>query len=113
MTHEFSPLYKRGRGCILEWKVKIENRDKKVNIIMTYGTLNGQQVVRFQNDIKGKNKGKVNETTAWEQAILEAQSKVNLKLKEGYKEIDNLKCFFIGIHDKFALECFHFFTVNT
>ena len=91
MIHDIATLYKRGRNSILEWKIRIESINKQVNIIMSYGIFRGEQVIRYQNNIKGKNKGKVNETTSFEQATLEAQSKVNLKLKEGYKNLDDLQ----------------------
>lgn len=91
MIHEIATLYKRGRNSILEWTIKVESVNKQVNIFMSYGLFRGEQVIRYQNNIKGKNKGKSNETSDFEQAILEAQSKVNLKLKEGYKNLDDLQ----------------------
>lgn len=90
MINHLMTLYKRGRDSILEWNIKIEQINNKVNLFMSYGLMDGKQVIRYQNNIKGKNKGKVNETTSLEQAQLEAQSKINLKLKEGYISIDSL-----------------------
>lgn len=90
MIHELDTLYKRGRGKILEWVVKLENIDRKVNIFMAYGELNGGKSISYDNNIKGKNIGKANETTPFEQAQLEAHSKIAKKLKEGYKSFKQL-----------------------
>ena len=79
MINEIDSLYKRGRGKILEWIIKIETINNKVNIFMAYGELNGEHTIKYQNNIKGKNIGKANETTPYEQAIIIANSKINTK----------------------------------
>lgn len=84
MIQHIATLYKRGRTDFVQWVIKIESLNRKINLMIAYGTVNGVQAVRYQNDIKGKNIGKANETSSWEQAELEAQSRINLKLKEGY-----------------------------
>lgn len=90
MIQELDTLYKRGRGKILEWKIKVETVDRKVNIFVAYGELDGAKTITYDNNIKGKNIGKANETNPYEQAHLEAKSKINNKLKEGYKSYKEL-----------------------
>ena len=90
MINEIDTLYKRGRGKILEWVIKIETINNKVNIFMAYGELNGEHTIKYQNNIKGKNIGKVNETTPYEQALIIANGKINTKQREGYKKLSEL-----------------------
>ena len=90
MINEIDSLYKRGRGKILEWIIKIETINNKVNIFMAYGELNGEHTIKYQNNIKGKNIGKVNETTPYEQALIIANGKINTKQREGYKKLSEL-----------------------
>lgn len=49
------------------------------------GLLDGKKVIH-SSESKPKNIGKSNETTSQEQAILEAESKITAKIKEGYSE---------------------------
>ena len=90
MINEIDTLYKRGRGKILEWIIKIETINNKVNIFMAYGELNGEHTIKYQNNIKGKNIGKINETTPYEQALIIANGKINTKQREGYKRLSEL-----------------------
>lgn len=90
MIHEIDTLYKRGRGKILEWIVKIESINGKVNLMFIHGEFLGAKSISWRNDRKGKNIGKINETNPFEQAKLEAQSEINKKLKEGYKSYKEL-----------------------
>lgn len=83
-------LYKRGRDTILQWTVKVVQEMNKVDILKTYGVLNGGQAMRWQRNIKGKNIGKANQTTPLEQAIADAESMVRLKQREGYVTIESL-----------------------
>jgi DNA ligase-1 len=53
------------------------------NIIQVSGLLDGKKVAKESNCI-GKNIGKANETTPEDQAILETDAKITLKLREGY-----------------------------
>ena len=91
MINELARCYKRGRGKILEWIIKIENYNNKVNLCISYGELEGAKTITYQNDIKGKNKGKSNETTAYEQAIIVANGKITTKEREGYKVLEKLE----------------------
>ena len=91
MTNEIARLYKRGRGKILEWVIKIENYNRQINICIAYGELEGAKTITYQNDIKGKNKGKSNETTPYEQAMIIANGKITTKEREGYKNLSVLE----------------------
>ena len=72
-------------GGVYEWKITVEPRyEDAVNIIVTRGLLNGKKTKSSKVIKKGKNIGKVNETTPIEQAIFEAKSKRNEKLDDGY-----------------------------
>ena len=77
----FKPIYKKtSTGKIQMWEVIIEG----TKIITRSGQVGGK--IQEHTDIikKGKNIGKVNETTPEQQAISEATSKYEKKLKEGY-----------------------------
>lgn len=56
------------------------------DLIQTSGVLGTDNPIVHSKTCKPKNVGRSNETTATEQAISEAQSKVELKLREGYFE---------------------------
>jgi DNA ligase-1 len=55
-------------------------------IRVSYGYLDGKTVVNEKEITKGKNLGKKNETTPYEQALLDAQSTWQGKLEGGYAE---------------------------
>src|SRR5277367_1861233 len=76
-------LYKRAStGKIQIWMIGVE----KSTIITVHGQLDGKSQ-RTEDVIKeGKNIGKSNETTAAEQALAEATSKWEGKIKKGYVE---------------------------
>jgi ATP-dependent DNA ligase len=74
-------LYKRtSSGKVQQWSINVESS--------TITVTHGQQGGKMQTDtdiIKvGKNIGKANETTAAEQASLEAQAKYEKQMKKGY-----------------------------
>ena len=77
-------LYKKAStGKMMVWTIGVENS----TIVTQYGQLGGT-IQRTEDKItEGKNIGKANETTAEEQAMSEATSKWNLKIKSsGYVE---------------------------
>ena len=84
MKVTFPTLYKRGRNSILVWTIKVEEKNNSASLMMTAGIIDKGQTITWQHNIKGKNKGKANETTSVEQAYLEAESKIRLKEKMGY-----------------------------
>lgn len=85
-------LYARGnKDQILEWIMEVDGNK--------YRTITGAETAKKVESKwtiveSGKNKGRANETTKEEQALLEAQSKWEKKKKTGYfeniKDIDNM-----------------------
>ena len=78
----FNPtLYKQdSKGKVREWR--IEREANKYRTIA--GLQDGEQVTSGWTEVKGKNVGRANETTAEEQAILEVEAKYTKKLKTSY-----------------------------
>lgn len=81
-------LYKKtSTGAIQEWKIcVIENPDSgsAYNIITEFGQLDGKKQETLDTIFEGKNIGKKNETTPYEQACLEATAKWEKQKKKGY-----------------------------
>ena len=55
-------------------------------VVQTSGIVGSENPVTHKSECKGKNIGKVNETTPESQALSEAQAKLTKKLSEGYYE---------------------------
>lgn len=80
---KLATIYKRtSTGKVQEWTVEIEG-DKYRTIS---GQQNGKKVTSEWTVAKPKNIGKVNGTTAEEQAVVEATAKRNHKLEREYRE---------------------------
>jgi DNA ligase-1 len=83
-------LYKRARKSdkIQVWTIAAEDG----SFWTTQGQLGGAMTISAPTVAKPKNKGRANATTAEEQAVLQAESKIAKKIKEGYyydiKDID-------------------------
>lgn len=74
-------------GSTQQWSVYVrEIKLDLVEIIVEYGKKGGKIQRKITEITKGKNIGKANETTALEQAILEATSKWEKQVRLGYKE---------------------------
>jgi DNA ligase-1 len=93
-THIFDTLY----GCdinnkIKEWKIQVQDMQTHSSMIYSYGYIDGKKVECNQIINKGKNIGKKNSTSHFQQAVLNAESKWNKKISEGYstdlKHIEN------------------------
>ena len=83
--YKFDNLYGLDKSNkIKEWTIKVVDMNSHSLIIYTYGYLTGKKTECKVTINNGKNKGKKNETTHYEQAILDAKSKWNKK-----KDIDN------------------------
>lgn len=73
-------------GKVKQWKVAaMENADNTATIIVKSGYVGGKIRDIPKPVKKGKNIGKANETTPFEQAVSEAQSKWNGKRDENYE----------------------------
>lgn len=71
---------------IKQWNIRVENKGAHSLIIYSYGYLHGRKVECTLNISSGKNIGKKNETTHFQQAVSDAQSKWAKK-----RDIDNYK----------------------
>lgn len=75
------------KGFMKTWAIFVleDTFDNNGAIIRTiYGRVGGKQQIDDTKVLEGKNIGKANETTAWEQAVAEAKSKTERKIKNGY-----------------------------
>jgi ATP-dependent DNA ligase len=74
------------RNKMKQWDIKVENNNSYSEIIVVYGGVDARKIETRTKISKGKNIGKKNETTHFQQAIKDAQSKWNKKRDlEGYK----------------------------
>lgn len=90
---ELPKLYcKSSKGNIKSWKIWVDEDETPV-IVTEWCSKPGAKVQRSEERIKsGLNIGKSNETTPYEQACSEAQSKWQKKVDEGYvTKISNIK----------------------
>lgn len=65
------------------WSVEVRPAGETAELVIRSGVLGGKMVENVRQ-VEGKNIGRSNETTPLEQAQLEAQSKINEKLRKGY-----------------------------
>ena len=71
-------------GATYEWRIFVTDDHGKGVIHIERGLIDGKKHLTIETIRKGKNIGKVNETTAVGQAIFNAESKRNKKLDSGY-----------------------------
>lgn len=72
----FQPLYSNDKkGNVREWIINVNNMGNFSEITISHGNLNGKHILKTIKIDKGKNIGKKNETTHYEQAMSEATSK--------------------------------------
>lgn len=86
-TKIFDTLYgSDSKGKIKIWNIKVTLNDDNITATISteYGLENGKQQSNTKIIKKGKNIGKKNETTPFQQAVSEATSKFNKKIKENY-----------------------------
>ncbi len=88
---EFDTLYSVAvNGKIKIWNIKvIKLKNNDGEIIIEYGYINGRKTIARRIITKGKNIGKKNETSPYEQALTEAYSKWSKKKDDGYKTEDD------------------------
>ena len=78
-------LYKKTTtGAIQEWQVRVEELDGVATIINNYGQVDGKIQESKEQVLEGKNIGKANATTAFEQAEAQAKGRWEKQLKKGY-----------------------------
>lgn len=84
-------LYKKSStGKILQWSAEVYNSSIEVSIFINSGELNGKIVTTKRHNIKGKNIGKSNETSPFDQATSEVKSLYLKRKREGYKSLIDL-----------------------
>ncbi|MCI0527011.1 MAG: hypothetical protein L0Y56_06085 [Nitrospira sp.] len=82
----FPTLYARSSaGKTKEWSIRAEGGSPP-QIITTYGYVDGEKQTTAIEVPSGKNTGRANQTTAYEQACLEAEAKWNKKRDAKYVE---------------------------
>ena len=93
MTGIFHYLYKKtSTGAIQYWVIAVYDNYGEALIETRFGQKGGAEQLTTDLIKVGKNIGKANETTPFEQACLEAKSKYESKLKKGYVEnLDDAK----------------------
>lgn len=85
----FPDLFKKtSTGKIQHWKIYVSDHHYRPypQIVTVYGQLDGKYQTTTDEIQEGKNIGKSNETTPWEQAEAEAQSRWEKQVKKGYVE---------------------------
>lgn len=82
-TKNFETLYEKdAHGKIRSWSLRVEKYDEFSEIVIIYGY---KRLIEQRRRLNlGKNLNKSNYTTHFTQAIMEAQSKWNKKVNEGY-----------------------------
>lgn len=89
MSKIFKKLYeKSSTGKIKHWEISVRpgNISPIYVIVTKYGTDNDKVRMTTKDITKGKNIGRSNETTPYEQAIFEAEATWKKKLDKGYVE---------------------------
>ena len=79
-------LYGKSKaGKIKEWSIFVDKVDDDLSYIyIEHGYQDGKKQLDTREVSEGKNIGKKNETTPYEQAVFESQSMINKKLDENY-----------------------------
>ena len=72
-------------GTVKVWKISVENYGTYSHTTVLSGLMGGKMVKNVSDLLVGKNIGRSNETTHYEQAVLEANSKVDKKMRKGYR----------------------------
>ena len=72
------------KNKVKEWKIRVINKGIYSIINYTYGAISGRKVECIITITNGKNIGKKNQTTHFQQAILDATSKWKKKIESGY-----------------------------
>jgi len=87
MNKKFPQLYEQSTtGKTKHWSISVESRTDGAAIVVKYGA--GDSKIRVSENLitKGKNLGKTNETSPYEQACLEAEATWKKKIDSGYTQ---------------------------
>ena len=89
MNVEFDTLYATEKnGSIRIWNAQVVKKNDSVFSIISYGRMDGKQQISELEYTSGKNIGRANETSPFQQAILETDRKWRDKMeKENYSTI--------------------------
>jgi len=71
---------------VKQWAISVIDNKTHATIVVTHGYKDGKMMETYLNVSEGKNIGKKNETTYLQQAVKDAQSRIEKKIKEGYTE---------------------------
>ncbi len=83
----FPPLYGlSSKGVVKYWHIRVGHCPEGAQIITEHGQLGGKMQTAVETVREGKNIGKANETSALEQASLQAQSKWKKQHDKNYSE---------------------------
>lgn len=78
-------MYKKdSKGKIRVWCVGIQEKDDGVYLVIGSGLDGGKKTTTYK-EVEGKNIGRANETTPWEQARKELRALEEKKYKQGYR----------------------------
>jgi len=87
MEKKFPTLFGlSSNGTVKVWKIWVVRFAKDTTIFIEHGQLHGKKQLSPETIREGKNLGKANETSAFEQACLEAESKWKKKHDSNYTE---------------------------
>jgi len=90
MVDTFKTLYKKdSKGKTRVWQIGVEDLGTRSEIVIKSGLLDGKQTTQTIVVSCGKNIGKANETTHFEQAVKETEARIVAQEKDGY--VDDLK----------------------
>ena len=89
----FSTLYSlSSAGKQKEWTISVtETLNKTAVITIVFGYTDGKKQTNVREIRNGKNIGRINETTPYQQAISDAESKWNKKYDDGYRPIEDFE----------------------
>lgn len=88
MEFKLPTLYKTtSTGAIQEWTIRVDKSGEDGVIVTRWGQTDGEIQETKDHVTEGKNLGKKNATTAYEQACAEAQAKWTKKQDKGYAEL--------------------------
>jgi ATP-dependent DNA ligase len=73
------------KGKVREWRINVEPNGDAWDIVTVAGLQDGKQVENRVTVSEGKNIGKSNETSPYEQAVAEATATMELKLRGEYR----------------------------